>query len=212
MFNLRKDYSGQRFGKLLAIRPVGKAKNRNILWECKCDCGNICVISQSNLINQGKQCSECSQKQRAKSSVTHGMSKTPTYKTWCCMIARCENPNDSRYKDWGGRGIKVDQRWKSFENFLADMGVKPEGKSIDRINNDGDYTKGNCKWSSNKEQSYNRRSNVLLIAQGKTLTLHEWSVITGIDEETIRARVKRGWTHEKALTSPVLHFKPRRIK
>ena len=203
MFNLRNDYSGQRFGALVAVRPVGKAKNRNILWECNCDCGNVCVISQSNFVNRQRQCGKCAAANRVAASITHGMSKTPTYKTWCLMTSRCKNSSDSRYSDYGGRGIKIDTRWKDFKNFLADMGVKPSGLTIDRIDNNGHYTKDNCRWSNNKQQCLNRRSNVFLTAAGKTLTLSQWSEITGIDAETISFRVKSGWSHDKALTKPV---------
>ena len=89
----------------------------------------------------------------------HGMTGTPTYHSWCGMIQRCENPNNSRYKDWGGRGIKICERWHDFRNFFVDMGVKSSGLTLDRINNDGNYEPDNCKWATRKKQNNNKRPN-----------------------------------------------------
>jgi hypothetical protein len=91
----------------------------------------------------------------------HGMHKTPTYRSWADMLNRCENPRHKSYKDYGGRGIKVCNRWTWFLNFLNDMGIKPEGKSLDRIDNDGNYEPSNCRWATPKEQSHNRRNSII---------------------------------------------------
>ena len=116
------------------------------------------------------------------------------------MIARCYNPNNAAYNRYGGRGITVCKRWRKFENFLADMGNRPSSKySIDRIDNSGNYTRENCKWSTMKEQCRNRRNNRLLTLNGETHCVAEWVDIVGIRSDTIRARLKRGWSVERAL-------------
>ncbi|GIW59477.1 MAG: hypothetical protein KatS3mg087_0543 [Patescibacteria group bacterium] len=122
-FRLKKDLTGQRFGDLLAIKPIGRAKNRNILWKCLCTCGEFLNVTQSSLTRGQRSCLLCAVSRRSEKVVTHGMSKTSTYKSWCGMIERCENVNNTRYQAYGGRGISLCERWRSsFENFLEDMG------------------------------------------------------------------------------------------
>jgi hypothetical protein len=120
------------------------------------------------------------------------------------MRTRCTNPNVPNYKDYGGRGIAVCERWRSFEAFLADMGPRPGlGYSIERINNDGDYEPGNCRWADRAQQSNNRRNNRLLTWNGETKTLAEWSRTTGLDYAALLARLNRGWSVERALSTPM---------
>lgn len=126
---------------------------------------------------------------------------TPTYSSWADMVQRCTNPKRKRYADYGGRGIQVCDRWRKFENFLADMGPRPEGMELDRIENDGNYEPGNCRWSTPTTQSNNRRSNRLLSFNGETLTVADWARRTGISAPAIAKRLKRGWSIEKALSA-----------
>ena len=122
------------------------------------------------------------------------------FRIWQGMKVRCGNPNFSDYASYGGRGIKVCDRWRgSFENFLADMGEPPIGTSIDRINNDGHYEPGNCRWAKNETQQRNKRANRFLTYDGKTLCQKDWSDLTGIPESTIAYRVKVGWPLDRAL-------------
>lgn len=132
----------------------------------------------------------------------HGLAKTPTHNAWRFMRARCENPNRPEYPNYGGRGIKVCERWQTFENFLADMGEMPEGLTLDRINNDGNYEPENCRWATYREQMQNKRSNVLLEFMGQRKTARQWSETLGLPYRTIRTRISRGWTVERALTAP----------
>lgn len=134
---------------------------------------------------------------------THGMSEGRYYHNWWNMHSRCYRRSNKDYKHYGGRGITVCKRWHSFENFYSDMGPKPEGRSLDRIDNSKGYSKKNCRWSTQKEQCRNRRSNVFLKFNGKRLCLEDWGIETGIYWKTIHARINAlGWTIKSALTTP----------
>ncbi len=146
------------FGKLTAIRPIGRNKHRRIIWLCKCECGGECTPEGTSLTSGNTTSCGCNHTGR----YIHGYAHHPMYKQFHAMHQRCENPNNSSYHKYGARGIKVCKRWKEFPNFLSDVGERPEGKSIDRINNNGDYTPKNCKWSTPKEQSRNGRHNHML--------------------------------------------------
>lgn len=122
------------------------------------------------------------------------------YRSWATMIQRCCNCNSSAYKHYGGRGIKVCERWRMFENFLADMGPRPEGTTLDRSDNDGDYEPGNCVWATRTAQSRNRRSNKMITYQGVTLCVTDWAKRQGIPKQCLQDRLWRGWPVEHALT------------
>lgn len=124
------------------------------------------------------------------------------------MLSRCEDVNFKQYKDYGGRGITVCERWKSFQCFLDDMGIRPHGKTLDRIDNNGNYEPGNCRWATRKQQSQNRRYCPQLTANGKTQGIEEWAAEMGINPWTIRGRLKKGWSHQRAVCEPV-KFNPR---
>lgn len=132
---------------------------------------------------------------------TNGLSRT--YRSWEAMKRRCDNPKDHHYKNYGGRGIRYDVRWLLFENFLEDMGDKPEGMTLDRIDTNRGYCKENCKWSDKSTQSRNKRNNRVLTFNGKSYCLWEWAELIGMNPSTLRSRLNRGWTVSKALTTPV---------
>ena len=133
----------------------------------------------------------------------HGMSGTPTYRTWVSMIRRCTDPRTPGFKNYGGRGITVSKRWRSkFENFVEDMGVRPAGKTLERINNNAGYMKSNCRWATRAEQSVNRRSNRLLTFRNKTQPMSVWARELNISYQTVFNRKMHGWSDERALSTP----------
>lgn len=135
----------------------------------------------------------------------HGLSATGIYSVWIAMKKRCENQHNLDYPYYGGRGIKICERWKEFTSFLDDMGPRPEGMTLDRIDPEGDYTPENCRWATRKEQSINKRNNVILTFNGIKKTLPEWAEDIGINIKTLRSRIfESKWPIEKALTTPTI--------
>lgn len=122
-----------------------------------------------------------------------GRTGNDLFDIWRHMMARCRNPKWRNYKLYGGRGIDVCERWMDFWNFVADMGPRPTGQTIERKDNNGNYEPGNCRWATPAEQGNNRRTNVLITVNGETKTMSQWSRETGIGLTTIRARLARGW-------------------
>lgn len=209
MIGQKLNLVGLKFNRLFVIQYHGRDKNNKTTWECLCDCGNI-HIANGSAIKSGsiKSCGCLNTDKRrerfTKMNTSHGMSKTSVYNTWEQMIKRCNWINGSDYVGYGGRGIKVCERWFNFENFYNDMGDKPSGSSLDRIDNNGNYEPSNCRWRSPSEQARNRRSNRLLTFKGLTKCVSDWADELNIDSVTIRARLdKLGWDVEKALLTPV---------
>ena len=149
---------GDKYNKLTAIEFDHRNKHGSQCWLFICDCGNIKVIRMDNVKNGGTKSCGCSKKNN-KNGLMHGMFGTPIYYSWTSMKQRCLNSNHQAYKHYGGRGIKICKRWiNSFENFFADMGERPKGKTLDRFpNNDGNYEPKNCRWATPKQQRLNQR-------------------------------------------------------
>lgn len=195
-----KKLSGMKFGRLTAIEDVGKDGCGFRLWRCVCECGNEAVVPSAQLIRSHTMSCGCLQRDRNRESkTTHGKSSSSTYATWCCMIGRCTNERNADHKHYGGRGISVCERWKRFSNFLDDMGEKPEGMSIERIDNNAGYSPENCRWATQAEQTRNKRTTRNYTMNGITKCIAVWSREYGVPEMTLTRRLNKGATIEDAL-------------
>jgi hypothetical protein len=208
---MMKDLTGERFGRWLVVEH-SHVKAKNHYWLCRCDCGREKAVGVSGLKTGLSRSCGCLMRELAKTrQLRHGGAagkKSGEYQVWSQMKHRCENPDANGFANYGGRGIKVCERWKGedgFINFVADMGARPSlSYTLDRFpNNDGDYEPGNCRWATSKEQSRNKRSNHLLTYDGETRCLTEWSEITGIFLGTLAMRVRLGWDAESIVNTPV---------
>lgn len=204
--------TGKKFGRLTVMGLSHVNKHRCWVVLCRCSCGkrDVKVLFTALRAGTTRSCG-CLHREVAarmgRRSKTHGhaTAKRPskTYAAWSRMKSRCMNPNHTRYARWGGRGIAVCARWlTSFANFLSDMGVRPRGKSLERKNNDKNYTPGNCTWATPSEQGNNRRSTRRLTFRGRTQSLSQWAKDVGLKRLTLHMRLKRGASLRAALTAP----------
>lgn len=206
MVNNIENLIGERFGRLVVIKEVGRTKRMQRLWLCKCDCGNTKILTTGVLKNGAvKSCGCLRSEMISNKNYKHGMSETRIYKTWKSMKYRCFNSNADEYERYGGRGITVCKDWLKFENFYnwAMENGYDDNLTIDRIDNDGNYEPDNCRWISFREQTRNKSINRKITYKGKTKCLIEWAEYFGINPSTIRMRIDRyGWSVEKALETP----------
>ena len=194
---------GQRFGKLVVTDEAGfadKPYGRVRMVLCECDCGGKLTVALVSL-DSGKTVScGCVRKSRLGDATrTHGKSRSATYLIWRSMKSRCLVPTNEHFSYYGGRGIAVCDRWMVFENFLADMGERPSGMTLDRINNNGNYEPGNCRWATRLTQSQNTRRNNVLTIKGETKCISEWARVSGVHIQTLLSRIRRGITGEQLL-------------
>ncbi len=207
-----KNLAGHSFGRLRAV-AVDRIENGYAYWRCECICGTIKTVRGTSLSSGEVRSCGCLHREQASHNIrlavaknTHtGLSRSPTYTAWYNMKDRCLDPTAVSYAMYGGRGIKVCDRWLEFENFLADMGLKPPRMTLERVNSDGHYEPKNCRWATVTEQANNRRSSRLLTYRGRTETTANWARLLNLPHNVLRGRISRGWPVDRALTTPLGH-------
>lgn len=193
-----RDLTGRRFGRLVVEQYVG---NRRVgaqskrFYRCRCDCGSTSEVASGALSTGSTSSCGCRE-----GKYLHGESHSPVFKVWHAMIERCRNPRDQSFKDYGGRGIKVCARWMVYAAFRDDMGPRPAGGTLERMDVNGDYEHSNCRWASQLEQANNRRNNRRLTFNGETYTVAEWARRTAQAKSRLIHRLKAGWPLSRALT------------
>ena len=198
------DITGKRFGRLIAIERVDREardKHTCAMWRCRCDCGRVLSVRGGHLRSGYMQSCGCL---RLDTHRTHGDCHSVEYQTWANMLDRCRARTGKAYRNYGSRGISVCERWLEYENFLADVGRRPSPKhSIDRFPDlNGPYEPGNVRWATWSQQARNRRTNRLLTYDGRTMCLTDWAEAVGLHQGCLRWRLVRGWSVERALTTP----------
>jgi len=181
----RIDLTGKKYGKLLVTGFSHLNNTKHAYWHVICDCGTVKTVRSQHLKGGMVKACGCLRGER------HGRSGDPLYNVWRGMLSRCNNPNNGAYIYYGSRGIAVCKRWLRFGNFQKDMGERPEGLTIERIDNNGDYKLSNCKWATTKEQMNNNRHNVVLTYKGVSMTMQQWAEKLGIHRACLWARVNK---------------------
>lgn len=201
-----KDLTSNIYGKLTVINRADN-KNKKVFWNCVCECGNTKTISRDSLMSGGTDnCGCLAHERRSKSKTKHGKSvrtkTTKEYRAWVKLKSRCYIKSDTGYKRYGARGIKVCDRWiNSFVNFSLDMGKCPSKyHSIDRVDNNGDYSPQNCRWATVSEQANNRRNNRIVEFNGLKMTCAQWERHLLLPHHVVSKRLYYGWSIEEALT------------
>jgi hypothetical protein len=204
----RLDLTGSTFGRLYVITR-GIKRGAKTVWVCQCTCGKRREIATYLLTSgQTRSCGCLKSETTTAKNLTHGQSvrgaTSGTYTTWANMMQRCMNPNNDNFINYGGRGITVCGRWLDFSNFFSDMGKRPARKSLERVNNSGNYEPSNCKWATFSEQARNKRNNRILNFKGRSMMLSEWSEHLGIRLGTLSHRLYHyHWSIERVLGTPV---------
>lgn len=199
----RPNLNGRVFGHLTVTVTPPENKNNARHWECLCVCGKVCHKTTADLLRWAKSCGCKAGDGRAKHGGARDCGKMPEYSAWCSMKARCSNKNLPNFNNYGGRGIKVCERWLKFENFIADMGRKPtKAHSIERINNNGNYEPSNCKWATRFEQTCNRRCNIIIEHNGRRLTASQIGDAAGLTRKVLYQRLRK-MTIAEAVAKPI---------
>ncbi len=196
--------AGRRYSSVTALCRVGTCSSRDAKWRFSCDCGQQFETS-GYAVRSGRvtSCPKCSLKRSAIATTKHGKTNSPEFRTWTDIQTRCHNERSASHADYGGRGIVVCGRWRaSFEDFLADMGPRPTPQhSIERIENDGNYEPGNCRWATRKEQANNKRNNLRIEIDGETKTLAQWADELGVSYSAMWFRYQQGARGKALLAS-----------
>jgi hypothetical protein len=200
------DLCGQRFGRLVVQRRKGSDKHQHALWECLCDCGKNCVKTTGTLrVGDARSCGCYNIDVCRQRFMKHGGVGTVEYAAWMNMVSRCCTPTHPSYRRYGGRGIRVCESWRhDFMAFLRSVGKRPNAQvTLERKDNEGNYEPGNVCWATHAEQSRNKRNNVRITFDGRTQCLTDWAKETGINVNTLGARLHRlGWSVKEALSTP----------
>lgn len=200
-----EDLTGKTFGRWTVLGPASN-NDGHYYWRCRCECGSMKNVYGPSLKRGKSTGCGCYFRQRLiERNTTHGKHYDPANRVWVAVIQRCTNPNCSSYHKYGALGIRVCKRWReSFKAFLEDMGPRPCGTTIDRIDNDGHYEPGNCRWATPKQQARNTSRNVFITHNGDTLTISAWAERLGFNNVTLWTRIRRlNWPIEEALTKPL---------
>lgn len=195
------DLSGQRFGRLFVVKRAPN-KGPHLYWYVHCDCGKEKIVRGECLRGgKTKSCGCYRQETTRKRHSIHGLGNSKTHSCWGDMLSRCLNKNDTGFKNYGARGITVSERWKSFLLFLQDMGLRPHGLTLERIDNNRGYSPENCRWATRLEQAQNTSRVRLITHNGLTLSISAWGRKSKHSRATMCRRLERGWSMEKALTT-----------
>ena len=198
------DMTGKKFGRLSVIEYAGRSNKSHALWRLKCDCGKVIIAPGSGVRSGNTRSCGCAQRESFHKTITkHGLRNHPMYGLWLGMLARCRHRSQRHWKRYGGRGIKVCERWKSFPNFLSDMGERPSpNHSLDRIDNDGNYCPENCRWATGKQQALTSSHTKPFTLFGITLPITEWVSIAGISTTTFYERKRLGMPDSDSILTP----------
>ena len=199
---------GERFGRLVILEEINEeisGANKFRKFACECDCGGRKEVRLNSLrIGATKSCGCLNAEESTKRGTTHGRSKTKIYDIWATMLQRCFYKNSKSYKNYGGRGIKVCKNWLKFENFYNDMGDRPEGRSLDRIDNNGNYEYKNCRWATKKEQDDNKRTTIFVSINKVKISFNDLVEFFGLTRGSLHNRIFiRNWDLGKALTTKI---------
>lgn len=200
----------KKFGRLTVIERAGTSKGGHALWKCNCDCGTECIKSAQDLVSGSTRSCGCLVKEiNHKLHCKHGLSGTKLANTFYGLRARCYNPKDNNYKNYGARGITVCDAWlddcNTFYEWSKSNGYA-DNLTLDRIDNNGPYSPDNCRWTTNLEQQSNKRNNHRITFRGETKHISEWCRILGISKSVLLGRLRSGWSEERALTQPVKKY------
>jgi len=196
------DKRGQTYGRLTVVSREANNKQGQARWACICECGNTLTVASGSLGRSTFSCGCLGKSKRLETLTTHGMAGTRIYQIWKGMHKRCK---DTSRKDYHGRGIIVCDEWLTFEQFYKDMGpTYRDDLSIDRINNDGNYSSNNCRWATRSIQNSNSRRNIMLTLRGKEVTLTQAANELSLAPRTLWKRINSGWGIEKAMFTPLM--------
>lgn len=196
--------AGSKFGGITVCGFAFKRSGKHY-FECVCKCGNKTVVSSSNLRSGHTKSCGCLRVEFGASLAKHGMKRTKIYSIWSNMIDRCYNKNNRSFNSYGGRGIKVCNRWRrSFVDFYRDVGEPPHGRQLDRVDNNKGYSPSNFRWSTVSANCRNKRNNRIVRFGGEAMCLASWEDRTGISQKLILDRIRRGWDVGRILTTPVI--------